>query len=123
MRTPSEVFEDHLRLRVAGLLEEDIQRNYSEEVVLLTANSDMVGHDAIRTSAARLAEQLPDSRFKFLSKRVHGAYAFLVWEGQSPDLNAIAGADSFVIRDGKIVFQSIHYRLLDEEALARIKSA
>ena len=114
MRTPTEVFEEHLRLRAEGLLEEDIQRNYSDDVVLLTSNSDLVGHDAIRTSASRLAEQLPDAQVTFLSKRVHGHYAFLVWEGRSPNLNAISGADSFLIQDGKIVFQSIHYLLVKD---------
>ena len=121
MRTPEDVFEDHLRLRIEGRLEDDLSRNYADDVVLLTSNSEMEGHDAIRTSATRLGEQLPEARFKFLSKRVHGPYAFLVWEGRSSNFNAVSGADSFVIRDGKIVFQSIHYLLVDDEALAGIK--
>ena len=33
MRSAEEVFEDHLRLRVAGSLEEDLRRNYAEDVV------------------------------------------------------------------------------------------
>lgn len=49
-RTPKEVFEDHVRLRLEGKLEEDLRRNYSEEVLLLTVNSKAVGHDAIRMS-------------------------------------------------------------------------
>lgn len=81
--TAREVFEDHLRLRVEGELEEDLRRNYSKDMVLLTSNSELVGHDAIRASAARLDEQLPDASFTFLSKRVHGPYAFLIWEGRS----------------------------------------
>ena len=111
--TPREIFEDHLRLRVEGDLEEDLRRNYSKDVVLLTSNSDFVGHDGIRVSAARLDEQLPDASFTFLSKRVHGPYAFLIWEGRSSHLDATSGADSFVIENDKIVFQSIHYALAD----------
>lgn len=113
MRTAREVFEDHLRLRVEGELEEDLRRNYSKDMVLLTSNSELVGHDAIRASAARLDEQLPDASFTFLSKRVHGPYAFLIWEVRSSHLDAMSGADSFVIENGKIVFQSIHYALAD----------
>jgi hypothetical protein len=110
-RSAQDVFEDHLRLRVVGRVEEDLRRNYAEDVVLLTVNSNALGHDAIRMSARRLHDQLPDGRFEFLSKQVNGPYALLIWEGQSSRFNAMEGADSFVIRDGKIRFQSIHYRL------------
>lgn len=41
MRMPREVFEEHLRLRVERDLEEDLRRNYSKGVVLLTSNSDL----------------------------------------------------------------------------------
>jgi hypothetical protein len=110
-RSAEEVFKDHLRLRVAGSLEEDLRRNYADDVVLLTVNSNARGHDAIRMSARRLREQLPDARYEFLAKQVNGPYVLLIWRGWSSRFNATEGADSFVIRDGKIRFQSIHYRL------------
>lgn len=50
-RLTEEVFEDHLRLRIENRLEEDLARNYAEDVVLLTVNSNACGHDAIRMSA------------------------------------------------------------------------
>ncbi|RWM87830.1 MAG: nuclear transport factor 2 family protein [Mesorhizobium sp.] len=110
-RSIHEVFQDHLRLRVMGELEEDLRRNYASDVVLLTANSNLVGHDAIRLSAKRLHEQLPEAKFEFLAKQVRGPYAILIWSATSRSLNATDGADSFIIRNSKIVFQSIHYRL------------
>ena len=110
-RSTSDVLEDHLRLRVEGDLETDLQRNYSESVVLLTVNSNAEGHDAMRMSAHRLAEQLPNGRFEFLAKQVNGPYALLVWRATSDHLAAIDGADSFLISDGKIQMQTIHYQL------------
>jgi hypothetical protein len=110
-RSAEQVFEDHLRLRVAGKVEEDLRRNYAEDVVLLTIRSNVRGHDAIRMPARRLRNQFPDGRFKLLSKQVNGPYALLIWQGQSSRFNAMDGADSFVIRDGKIQLQSSHYRL------------
>jgi hypothetical protein len=110
-RSAEEVFEEHLRLRVTGNLEEDLRRNYAEDVVLLTVNSNARGHDALRMSARRLRDQLPDARYEFLAKQVNGPYVLLIWRGLSSRFNATEGADSFVIRDGKIRFQSIHYRL------------
>lgn len=59
-RSAAEVFEDHLRLRLDGELETDLRRNYAEDVVRLTVNSCFIGHDGMRRSAKRLAEQLPD---------------------------------------------------------------
>ncbi len=35
-RSTREVIEDHIRLQIAGQFEEDLRRNYAEDVVLLT---------------------------------------------------------------------------------------
>ena len=118
MRTTREVFEDHVRLRLEGRLEEDLARNYAEDVVLLTVNSNMRGHEAIRTSAGRLAEQLPEARFEIIKTQTDGRFAFLVWRATSDGFDAIDGADSFVIEDGLIRLQTIHYRLVGEAAEA-----
>ncbi|WP_173931179.1 nuclear transport factor 2 family protein [Chelativorans sp. Marseille-P2723] len=112
-RSTRQVFEDHLEKRKRHLLEEDLAKNYAKDVVLLTVNSNAVGHDAIRTSAARLAEQLPDGTFEFLAKQVNGRFALLIWRGNSHRGRAIDGSDSFVIEDGLIRLQTIHYRLVD----------
>lgn len=111
-RSTREVFEDHLKLRVDGDLETDLQRNYSDDVILLTENSNAKGHDAIRMSARRLAEQLPNGSFDFLSKQVNGPYALLIWCANSDRFDVTGGADSFLIEDGKIKLQTIHYQLV-----------
>lgn len=110
-RSTIETSENHLRRRCEGELELDLLENYAEDVVLLTANSSLTGHQAIRTSASRLREQLPGARFEFLSKQVNGPYALLIWRATSCRYEAVAGADSFLVRDGRIVFQSVHYKL------------
>lgn len=110
-RSTEEVFKDHVQLRLDGRLEDDLKRNYSEKVVLLTVNSNEKGLDALRLSAARLEEQLPDARFEIVKMQVQGRYALLIWSATSPQMDAVEGSDSFVIEDGKIVFHSIHYGL------------
>jgi hypothetical protein len=114
VRTPEQVLDDHLERRVAGDLETDLRRNYAGDVILLTCNSEYVGHGGIRASAARLREQLPDVRYEFVAKKVHGPYALLVWRADSHRFQAIEGSDTFVIRDGKIKLQTIHYGLRPE---------
>lgn len=58
-RSTADVFDDHLRPRIARRLEDDLRRNYAPDVVLLTCNSIFRGHDGLRESARRLGEQLP----------------------------------------------------------------
>lgn len=91
-RSTTDVFEDHLKLRVEGDLETDLQRNYSETVILLTENSNAQGYGAMRMSARRLAEQLPNGSFEFLSKQVNGPFALLIWRAESDLFNVIGGA-------------------------------
>lgn len=100
--TTRAVLEDHLRLRLDWNVETDLRRNYARDVILLTSNSNARGHDAIRMSARRLAAQLPDARFEFQTKQVHGPFALLIWRVWSWRCLAIAGADSFLITDGLI---------------------
>lgn len=111
-RSTCEVLDSHLRLRLGGDLERDLIENYADDVVLLTLNSNMRGHEAIRASAARLKEQLPNASFEFVAKQVSGPYALLIWRATSQNCDALEGADSFVMEAGKIVFQSVHYKLV-----------
>lgn len=111
-RSTREVFEAHLDNRIRGRLDEDLEENYAEDVVLLTQNSQVRGVGGMRVSADRLASQLPGAEFVFEARKVEGPYAFLVWRAASPTHRVECGADSFLIRDGRIVMQTIHYRLL-----------
>jgi hypothetical protein len=110
-RTPQDVFDDHLRLRSKADFETDLRRNYAEDVLLFCEVGVLRGHSAIRQSAKRLGLQLPGARFDFTTRDVAGEYAFLVWKARSDRFEVEDGADSFVIRDGRIVMQSIFYRL------------
>jgi hypothetical protein len=108
-RSAAAVFKDHLRLRQRGALEKDLSRNFSDEVVLLTACGVYRGHDGIRRLARLLQEQLPCATFEYRTKLVEGEVAFLEWAARCPKAEVRDGADSFLIRDGKIVAQTIHY--------------
>ena len=110
-RKAGEVFRNHLALRLAGCTLEDIRSNYAEDVVLLCFDGAYRGRKAVRESARRLARQLPNARFELTSEIVKGPYAFLLWRAKADGCDALDGADSFVIRDGRIVMQSVYYRL------------
>jgi hypothetical protein len=108
-RPAAEVFEDHLRKRQAGALEEDLAANYAEDVVLLTGSGVYRGKDGVRRCAGRLREDLPCGRYEYRTRLVEGELAFLEWAAHCPTAAVEDGADSYLIRDGKIVAQTIHY--------------
>ncbi len=113
-RPPREVLDDHLRLRAAGDIEADLARNYAPDVVLLCECGGLHGLDAMRKSAADLREQLPNARFDYRLNEVEGEYGYLRWSAESDPCRVPDGADSYVIRDGQIVMQSIYYPLEPE---------
>ncbi len=108
-RPPELVLRDHLRLRKLGDVERDISRNYSPDVVLLSGEGTFRGHDGIRNSAHLLAERLPDASFEYIAIQLAGDLGFLEWTARARGASVIVGADSFLIRNGAIVVQTVHY--------------
>ena len=109
MRTTTEVFEDHLAKRLAGDVEGDIKDNYSKDVIFLTGTGAFEGHDGVRKSASELAMYLGDVPFEYNHTLIKDDYAFLEWTAKGDGKMVFDGADGFVIKDGKIVLQTIHY--------------
>jgi hypothetical protein len=119
-RSTHEVFHSHLDLRLEGKLEEDLALNYAPGIVQLTASSGVRrGHDGVRSGAQELGQQLPDARFRYLVCEVEGDLAFLVWDAECATGCVHGGADTFLIRDGKIVVQTIQYRVEDLDRSGR----
>lgn len=109
-RAAVEVFEDHMRLGQQGTVEEDLVRNYADDVVALTADGVHRGHDGVRELAKLLDRQLPDATFTYTAQVIAGEVGFLEWTARAADGTRVEdGADSFVIRDGRIRAQTIHY--------------
>jgi hypothetical protein len=108
-RSAREVLEDHLREATSGSLDADLARNYDPEVVALCTEGVFRGHGGMRALAKRLNEELPDATFSYGTRQVADDVAFLEWGAASPAGTVRDGADSYVIRDGRIVAQTIHY--------------
>lgn len=75
------------------------------------AQDDLADRYCDQNQASRSFDA-PNAEFELLARRVNGRFAFRHWLAVSDRFNAVDGADSFVIEDGLIVFQSIHYRLV-----------
>jgi hypothetical protein len=114
MRSTQEVFEDHLGKRMAGQVEEDIKANYAEDVILLTRSGMYKGHEGVRQCAEYLAKAVGEGQYSYDNRLVQDEYAFLEWSAKDGKTEICDGADSFVVRQGKIVFQTAHYTPVKE---------
>jgi hypothetical protein len=92
-----------------GSVEADLARNYAEDVVVLSGRGVHRGHDGLRQLAEMLRKELSNSTFEYHTRLVEGEVGFLEWSGRSENAHVDDGADSYIIRNGKIVAQTIHY--------------
>jgi hypothetical protein len=75
----------------------------------LTGTGAFTGHDGVRKSADELKRYVGSIPYEYNHTLIRGEYAFLEWTAKSEDKVVCDGADGFVIKDGKIVLQTIHY--------------
>jgi len=121
-RSAREVLDDHLRLADEGAVEEDLARNVAADCVLLTGRGVFTGHDGIRELARRLYEEIPSGRWTYLSTQVEGRMAFLEWVVDAGPYRIPDGADSYLIEDGLIRAQTIHYTVTDADGRVLIRA-
>jgi hypothetical protein len=108
-RSAQAVFDDHLRLAQEWMtgpeaFAEDLARNYSQDIVLLTARGVFRGHVGMRRCMnSSLQDSLPSATFEYRTRLVEGEIAFLEWSARSDKATVQDGADSYLIRDGRMV--------------------
>jgi hypothetical protein len=111
------VLDDHLNIAntwgdgpFEKILEEDIRRNVSEDIVILINRGAFHGHDGVRQLAWMLAEELPEHRaFEYTYVAAEGRCALLEWTYEDSKTRIRDGVDSYLIEGGKIIGQTIHY--------------
>lgn len=108
-RSARDVIEDHLELSRSGSIDDDLERNYAPDVTCFFRQEIHRGHDALRQLAERLSDELPGATFRYPTVLADGDVGFLEWTATSEHAEVRDGADSYVVRDGRIVAQTIHY--------------
>ena len=113
-RTTKEVIDDHLRLRLEAKLEEDLSQNYAEDVICLSLTGGHRGHDGIRQTASELDSAVPAGSYQYDEVKEEGPVAMLVWSARGDGVRIDDGSDSFIVEDGLIKVQTIHYHVTRE---------
>lgn len=114
-RSAQEVLDDHLVASLNGSVEDDLARNYAPDVVVVSNWGVQHGHDGVREMARLLRSQLPDCTFAYKVRLIEDGIGLLEWSAQSPGGSVRDGVDSYVVRDGLIRAQTIHYTLTPAE--------
>lgn len=114
-----EILADHLEFLKLGpdALNEDLQRNYSPDVVLLTSHGIYYGHTGVKLIHGILYRQLPEVKLSYRNILCEGDMALLEWTADSPRGEVLDGVDTYVIRNGRIVAQTIHYTVTKNKSL------
>lgn len=118
-RSAREVLDDHLTIAnrwadapLEDILAEDLRRNVAEDIVILINRGTFRGYDGVRELARMLSDELPQHEaFEYTYVAAEGNVGFLEWTYEDDTVRVRDGADSYVIENGKIVAQTIHYTL------------
>lgn len=106
------VLEHHLESLTKGDLE-SIMADYREESVVITPDGPLRGLKDIRRLFSKIVDVMmpPGSDIEIVRKEVEGDIAYTVWRGSSPTFNFLIGTDTFIVREGVIVYQTFAAQL------------
>ncbi len=108
-RSTEVVLRNHLERALRGDLDGDIAENFAPDSVLLTTYGTFRGFQGIRAAAKLLNDQLGSTTYEYTNVVSEGEIGFLEWRAEAPRARVTDGADTFLIRDGKIRTMTIHY--------------
>ena len=108
MSTTQAVLDHHLQSFGAGDLD-GILSDYAPDAVLFTQDGPLVGPAAIKPLFVGLIAEFgkPGASFEMQHQSVQGDYAYIVWTAETADNVYEIATDTFVVRGGKIVAQSL----------------
>lgn len=107
MSSTLSVLSHHIRSFADGDLD-GIMEDYTEDSVLLTVDGKLEGRGPIRRLMTGLFTEFaqPGASFEMRVQNVAGEVAHIVWSADTPDNRYEFATDTFVVRGGKIAYQS-----------------
>ena len=107
MTSTLDIIDHHLRSFADGD-RDGIMEDYTDQSVLFTIDGPLEGCHRIRQLMSGLFEEFakPGASFEMRAKSVEGEVAHIVWTAETADNRYEFATDTFVVRDGKIAYQS-----------------
>lgn len=101
------VLDHHLGAFGSGDIEE-LLSDYTDDSVLITPSATFRGIDELRTAYDNFLEILPPGcDFELVKKEIVDDMAYIIWNAESDKCKVHFATDTFIIRDGKIVQQTV----------------
>src|SRR5690606_28238157 len=108
-RDARRVFENHQSRVKSGDLDGDFSENYAADAVLVTGTGVHRGREGIQEVLLRVERRLVGAAVENRACFVAGDLVFAEWEALTPEGERISAAETYVIRGGRIVAQTLHY--------------
>ncbi len=111
--TTADVLHHHLAAFGAGDVNE-ILKDYTDESLLMTANGTIRGLGPLREAFTGFFGGLfAPGTYEFImdAEHVEGEVAFITWHAACASSDVPLGADTFLVRDGKIAVQTFAARI------------
>lgn len=100
-----ELMKHHMEALVAGEMDE-VMADYADDAVIMTLDDTVVGIDAIRGFFQNMLDAMPNLKMITRNLRAHDDLVLIDWSADCDTVSITDGADTFVIRDDKIVRQT-----------------
>jgi len=106
-QTAEQVLNHHLQCFGSGDLA-GIMSDYTDQSVLFTPDGPLTGTEAIRGLFTGMFAEFakPGASFEMKTQTVKGDVAYIVWSAQTADNSYELATDTFVIKDGRIAYQT-----------------
>jgi hypothetical protein len=113
MSSTLDIIDHHLRSFADGDLD-GIMADYTEDSVLFTIDGPLEGCAPIRRLMTGLFAEFakPGANFEMRAKSVEGEVGHIVWTAETADNRYEFATDTFVVREGKIAYQSFAGKIM-----------
>jgi hypothetical protein len=114
--TTQSVLDHHLHSLLTANLDE-LMSDYDDQSSVVTIDASYHGREAIRGFFSQAVEVLshPKAKLELRQTRIAGETAMIVWDGETSAFHVDFATDSFVIRDGKILVQTVATKMTPKD--------
>lgn len=107
MSQTESVLDHHLEM-IDQLDLDGVMSDYAEDAVLITEEETYRGHEEIREMFDSLLGEFEElMMFSLETRKVEDECAYIVWEAETAETEYEYASDTFIIRDGEIVIQTL----------------